>query len=95
MNERKEHRRKVERRAPKEGVTIRHDDTVLPKRIRNAPRGLGYLVSSSIARQCVCGKCDLISLCRDGCPEYDNWVKKNKETNKNEDIFNDFGTSGY
>jgi hypothetical protein len=28
------HRRKIERRAPRQGVTIRHDDPFVPKRIR-------------------------------------------------------------
>lgn len=34
MSERTTFRRKVERRAPKQGVTIRHDDPHVPKRIR-------------------------------------------------------------
>ena len=38
MNERKIDRRKIERRAPKRGVTVRHDDAhpYMPKRIRLA-----------------------------------------------------------
>lgn len=34
MTERTTFRRKVERRAPKQGVTIRHDDPHIPKRVR-------------------------------------------------------------
>lgn len=38
-NPRSEDRRKVERRVPKRGVTIRHDDaSYVPKRVRNAKK---------------------------------------------------------
>lgn len=40
-NRRKGHRRQIERRKPKPGVTVRHGDNKdLPKRIRRATRGV-------------------------------------------------------